>query len=118
MDPSRLMTQAAVLTPRVVAAERDEYNDEQLEDGTAVELDGSPGHGVLLQQTSRSEINGGANVTVETLTLFLPTTVAFTAADKITIDGQDYEADGPPAPQWNPRLKRYTHVECTVRRVA
>lgn len=118
MDPTRLMTQAATITPRVVADDPDEYNDEVLEDGTPFELDGSVGNGCLLQQTSGSEQTAGGVVTVQTLTLFLPTTVAFSAIDKITIDGDDYEADGPPARQWNPRLKRYTHVEATVKRIA
>lgn len=118
MDPTRLMTQAATITPRVPADETDEYNDEVIEEGSTIRLSGAVGDGVLVQQASRTEVVGGANVTVETLMLFLPLGVRFTAADEITIDGVSYEADGPPAPQWNPRLKRYTHVEATVKRVA
>lgn len=117
MDPTRLMTQAATITPRVVGDEPDEYNDEVLVDGTPIVLAGAAGNGVSLQQASRNEQTVGGVVTIETLTLFLPTTVAFTALDKIMINGQDYEADGPPAQQWNPRLKRYTHVEATVKRI-
>jgi hypothetical protein len=118
MDPSRLMTQPATITPRHPADDPDEYNDEVLEDGDPIELDGTVGTGVLLQQSSRTENINGANVVVETLTLFLPIAVAFGDRDAITVDGVTYEADGPPAHMWNPRLKRYTHVEASVKRIA
>lgn len=118
MDPTRLMTQPATITPRVVAADPDDYNDEILEDGEPIELDGSSGHGVFLSQRDRSESGDAENVTTETWALYLPHDIDVDATATITVDDVTYEFDGPPWRAYNPRLRRVTHLEATVRRVA
>lgn len=116
MDPTRLMTQPATITPMVPVT--DEYNDEHLEPGTPIVLDGSLGHGVFLTQSNRSETGIDTNTVSEIWALYLPPTITVDPNTQITVDDITYELDGPAWPAYNPRLHKTTHLEATVRRVA
>src|SRR4051794_2022545 len=98
MDPSRLMTQPAVITPRSVGDEKDEYGDDVLIDGDPVELPGGPGQGVGLQQTARAE-GARDNTQEETFDLFIPTGIPVDGYTKIEVAGATYELLGPPT-EW------------------
>ena len=51
--------------------------------------------------------------------LFLPAATSVAGVDRFIDDqGDSYEFDGPPEKVWNPRMKRYSHIEATVRRAS
>lgn len=111
MDPTRLMTQDATVTPRSVTT-TDEYNDDVLTDGTPYTTI------CFLWQTQRSEDTGRDNIEAETFQASFPPTDDLAATYKVTVDGVAYEIDGPPWAAFNPRLREVTHQEVTLRRVS
>lgn len=125
MDPTRLMTMPATITPRTPADDPDEYNDEVLEAGDPFELTGGRGAGVLLQPRDTSE-DTVANTERESFVLYAPVDVIvddttlpvpLDARALITIDGADYELDGEPQKWWNPRERSYRYQQANVSRV-
>lgn len=109
--PDHLMTQTGTLYNRT-AGTVDDYGDAATtEDAGAVTR-------CLLQQTSRTErLDGGGLIAADVTTLFLPAGTVCDGSSAIDVGGARFEFDGPPAPQWHPRLKQITHIEATVRRV-
>lgn len=57
-------------------------------------------------------------VQVTTPVLFVPPDVALDGGDRVEVDGETFEVDGPPARHYNPRLKRVTHVQAQMKRAA
>jgi hypothetical protein len=110
VDPTRLMTMPCTITPMGVTS-RDAANDDVITAGTPVSTV------CYLHQTARNETASGATVD-ETFALYLPPATAIEADDRITVDGNTYEVDGPPWRAFNPRSQAHTHLEATVRRVA
>lgn len=116
MDPSRLMTMPATITPRIPDG-NDETNDEVLIDGTPIVLAGGPGGGVWIEQSDRDETRDANNVRIEVWRLFAPASVDFNAGAKVDVDGAEYEVDGPPWRATNPRQRTVSHIEVNLRRV-
>jgi hypothetical protein len=69
-----------------------------------------------VQQRSRNESEGMAEVGIEQWFLCLPPFVSVTTLDRVVIDGLRYEFVGPPWPVRHPRTGAASHVECTVKR--
>jgi hypothetical protein len=109
MDPSRLMTQTATLH-HVTETGVDVYNDPTTTETTSTV-------GCLLQQRTRIEQTAGGQISTETLVLFLPAGTTVDALAYVTVDGLDYQLDGPPWPAFNPRSQAVSHIEAQVKRV-
>lgn len=128
MNPARLMTQRCTLhvTELTEDGPRDDYGNV-----VPVSFD-VPDVKCLLQQTQnvsqRGESGAGlAEVQTESFRVLLPARIVRLVEDvevevkpdgidSITVDGDDYELSGPPWRVHNPRLRRVTHVEATVKR--
>lgn len=108
MDPSRLMTQTGTLH-HVTETGTDEYNDPTTSETTTTV-------GCLIQQRTRIEQTAGGQVSTETLVLFLPAGTDVDTLDYVTVDGRDYQIDGPPWEAFNPRSEAVSHIEAWVRR--
>lgn len=117
MDPTRLMTMPATITPRV-ADGRDELNDVVLAEGDPIVLPGGPGNGVWIEQNLRDETRDANNVRSESWRLFALPSLVLDAGAKVEVDGVEYEVDGPPWRATNPRLRTVSHIEATLRRVS
>lgn len=111
MDPTRLMTQEATITNVTQSATvRDELGDPTVTTTTAT-VD------CWLHQVARSEHGDNNNVQDQRWALYVPAGTVLNGADRVTVEGATYEVDGPPWPAHNPRLRRVTHIEATLRRV-
>lgn len=72
-----------------------------------------------LQQQFAGEDVTDSNVQSSDFLLVLPAGTGIDGGDKVTIDGSDYEVDGPPWSARNPRTGVVSHVQCrVVRRVS
>lgn len=111
MDPTRLMTIAATITPMNVTS-RDETNDDVLTAGSPVTTV------CYLHQTEASERTAGTNTQEQTFTIYLPPTVTIDANDRIAADGDTFEVIGPPARWNNPRAQNRALISVTARKVA
>lgn len=112
MDPSRLMTQTGTLHHVAQDGARDEYNNAT--EGTPT----TETVACLLQQRQRIEQTAQGQIATETLILFLPAGTDVDTLDYVTVDGNDYQIDGPPWAAYNPRSQAVSHIECTVRRTS
>lgn len=112
MNPARLMTRTVTIRHRAVDV--DELDDMGNPTTTETTFD-VPGD---LQQTQRDEIDANADVQRSRWTLFLAPAAAgrVDGSDVAVVDGREYTLDGPPWEAWNPRLRKVTHLEATVRR--
>lgn len=110
MDPTPLMTQTATITPQ---AGTDAYGD-PLPAGTPFDV------ACWLFQTRRDEKRTivGEDMQAETWTLYLPPGTTVDGNDNVAVDGVTYEVVGPPWPAFNPRSRKVTHIEATLRRAA
>lgn len=71
-----------------------------------------------LQQSRRDEQDDQGELSDTVWNLYLPAGTELTTADKVEVDGVDYEVVGDPWPARNPRTQLESHVEATVRRAA
>lgn len=71
---------------------------------------------VYIDQRRASERTDGASIGDEVWFGMLPADDPITEADRITVDGETYEVDGPPWRVFNPRLRKVTQVEVRLRR--
>lgn len=110
MDPTPLMTQTATISTPVPSGV-DEYNDVTTTPTTATVA-------CWLHQTARDENTVNQNLQGQTWQVYFPPGTSVDGSATITVDDLDYELVGPPWPAFNPRLRRVTHIEATVRRVA
>lgn len=108
MSASRLMTQTGTLH-HVTQSGSDEYNDPTTSETTETV-------GCLLQQRTRIEQTAGGQISTETLVLFLPAGTDVDTIDYVTVDGLDYQLDGPTWEAFNPRSRSVSHIEAWVRR--
>jgi hypothetical protein len=112
MNPARLMTRPVTILHRAV--DPDELDE--MGNPTTVETSFT----VLgdLQQTQRDEVDTNADVQRSRWTLFLEPAAAgrVDGSDIAVVSGAAYQFDGPPWEAWNPRLRRVTHLEASVRR--
>lgn len=111
MDPSRLMTQEATITNVSQSAAKDEYGDPTATTVTATKVD------CWLHQVARTEHGDNNNVQDQRWALYVPPGTILNGSDRVTVEGVTYEVEGPPWPAHNPRLRRVTHIEATLRRV-
>lgn len=115
MDPTRLMTMDCTVTPRVVTGV-DVYGNDVLEDGDPFDT-----HCFVWQGAHRldsTENTGPENVTTDQYGAAFPPDDPVGANARVNVEGLDYEVDGMPWPAFNPRLKRVTHLEVNLKRVA
>lgn len=114
MNVGRLINLNGTITPRADGTE-DVFGDDVAADGSPFAVK------YWLQQSDRSEQTVNADTQAQTFTLFLRSEVTgrvdgsalFTDAD-----ANDYEFDGPPWTATNPRTRKVTHLEATIRKVA
>lgn len=111
MDPTRLMTQECTITHLTLDGGHDEYHNP-----TSAGVDTTVA--CWLHQTQRSEQTVDADTQIQTWQLYLPPDTTVDGSDHITVDGDVFELAGPPWSAFNPRLRRVTHIECTLRKVA
>jgi hypothetical protein len=69
-----------------------------------------------LQQRKRKEQDEAGEVSDTEWLLLLPTGTAVDTGDAIVVEGQKFEVVGDPWEARNPRTKRASHIEATVRR--
>lgn len=71
-------------------------------------------------QTSRSDETANTDVQTEDWRLVLERSAVgqIDGGDRVTVDGVEYEVDGPPWPALNPRTNRVEFIEADVRRSA
>jgi hypothetical protein len=130
MRPDRVMTQRCSLHARFLdetTEERDDYGNPV---PTVVDIPDVPCFMWQAQNVAlRGEGSGLAEIQEESFRVILPATIYGRVAgstveiqpdgvDAMTVDGLRYEMHGPPWRVFNPRLRRSTHVEATVRRAA
>jgi hypothetical protein len=129
MNPAALLTLTGTVTQVDRTGPRDIFGDrtEQTTTGpsTSGSGSGSGDDGTLtfkcwIWQTLRDENTVGGNVQAETYKIALEAAAEthIDGGDRITVRGVTYEFDGPPWPAFHPRLRRVTHVEADIRRVA
>jgi hypothetical protein len=68
------------------------------------------------QQRSRNESEGMAEVGTEQWLLVLAAGTQLTTFDRVVVNGESFELDGPPWPVRHPITGAASHVECTVKR--
>ena len=66
-----------------------------------------------LAQRIRDENNDNRDARISDWHLTVPTGSDITALDRVVIDGQTFELDGPPNTAWTPRGPH--HIECSLR---
>lgn len=71
-----------------------------------------------LQQRQRKEAEDEGELSDAQWTLFLLPGTDIATGDAIVCDGQIYELVGDPWDARNPRTQIFSHIECTLRRVA
>jgi hypothetical protein len=105
-----LLTRPATLLRRSYTGAADEFGDPTYVEVTSDVV-------VEIQQAGTSEALEG-QVMSASYRVFLPATEATLAGwDALDVDGERYELDGDPAPQYNPRLGAVSHVEALASRV-
>lgn len=111
MTLAALLNQPVTITRRIEGTTKDEFRN-VIPDEDTVSTVGE------LQQRSRSEPGADGETSTADFLLILPAGTDLTTADKVTVDGQDYEVVGDPWRARNPRSQTYSHIEATVRRTA
>lgn len=72
--------------------------------------------GGYIWQTSRDDRTANANTQVEEWRGILRRDVVVDGTDRLIVEGQTFELDGPPWPARNPRTDRVEFLEVTLRR--
>lgn len=108
MTPGRLLNRTVTLHTVTVSGSDVYGNPAELV--TAVDVVGE------VQQASRSDRGDDQHTQDQTWRLFLPAGTALTGWDRVTVDGAEYEVEGPPWPVVNARTGVASHVEATLRR--
>ena len=112
MTVDLLMSRMGTLVSVADSADSDVYgNVTETETETSVRYE--------LQQQARDEVPDPGAWQVGAYRLSLPAATSVAGVDRFIDDqGDTYEFDGPPEKVWNPRAKRYSHIEATVRRAS
>jgi hypothetical protein len=108
MDPTRLMTQTCTITHVADTGAADPYGD-------PAEMATTTTSPCFLSFTPGTE-NTDETVQIQTPTLFIPPGAALDGGDRVAVDGVTYQVDGVPAVHFNPRLRRTTHIQATLKR--
>lgn len=114
MDPTRLMTMTATVTPRVITKDGD---DDVLTDGSPFTTSCFIWQGA--HRLDSTENTGPENVTTDQYGAAFPADVTISASSKVAVDGMaEFEVDGNPWPAFNPRSRAVSHQEVSLKRVA
>lgn len=66
------------------------------------------------EATTARTNHGTTNVSTERFTAYFLPTVDLDRNDRVTVDGTEYQVVGPPWRAFNPRTRRYEHIEATL----
>lgn len=108
----RLLTMTATVTT-IATGDEDPFGDAVAVAGSATTWP------CWIGQVQRTEDTANTERTAEVWQAYFPAEAAgtITARDRVTVDGAEYELDGPPWDVTNPRTGTRTHVVATLRRV-
>lgn len=107
MNPTALMSRTCTITHRTTGTDRDEYNNPVPSETTTTVLG-------ELQQSTGSERTVDADLQRGEWVLFLVPDAVIDGGDVVTIDGDEYEVNGPPWACRHPRTGELTHIEARL----
>lgn len=106
-----LMARACTVTTVTATGDPDVFNDPTVE---TTDTDTR----CYLEQRRAFDTTSGLSVATGEWLCLLPGDVTITAGDRVTVDEDEFEVDGPPWPVQNPRTGTTSHIEVNLRRTS